>query len=125
MYIKKILEKFIKLYNNCLKSSNKVNAGKNLTYSYIYLKILLGELIMVYTYKETIQKYKDDYNIRKALKIGELYRVEKGIYSDNKYANPLIMYSKKYPNSYCRWKDFLSQRCWKIRIFFKRECNRI
>ena len=54
---------------------------------------------MVYTYKETRQKYKDDYNIRKALKNGQLYRVEKGIYSDNKYANPLIIYSKKYPNA--------------------------
>ena len=54
---------------------------------------------MVYTYKEIIKKYKDDYNIRKALKNNQLYRVEKGIYSDSKYANPLIIYSKKYPNA--------------------------
>lgn len=54
---------------------------------------------MVYTYKEIIEKYKDDYNIRKALKNKELYKVEKGIYSDSKYANPLIVYSKKYPNA--------------------------
>ena len=54
---------------------------------------------MVYTYKEIINKYKDDYNIRKALENEQLYRVEKGIYSDSKYANPLIVYSKKYPNA--------------------------
>ena len=54
---------------------------------------------MVYTYKEILKKYKDDYNIRKALKNEQLYRVEKGIYSDKKYANPLIIYSKKYPHA--------------------------
>lgn len=54
---------------------------------------------MVYTYKEIINKYKDDYNIRKALKNKEIYKIEKGIYSDSKYANPLIVYSIKYPNA--------------------------
>ena len=54
---------------------------------------------MVYTYKEILKKYKDDYNIRKALKNGQLYKIEKGIYADRKYANPLIIYSKKYKNA--------------------------
>lgn len=54
---------------------------------------------MVYTYKEILKKYKDDYNIRKALKNEQLYKIEKGIYSDRRYANPLIIYSKKYPNA--------------------------
>lgn len=56
-------------------------------------------IIMVYIYKEIIKKYRDDYNIRKALKDKHLYKVEKGIYYDSKYANPLIIYSKKYPNA--------------------------
>lgn len=54
---------------------------------------------MVYTYKEILKKYKDDYNIRKALKNEQLYKIEKGMYSDRRYANPLITYSKKYPNA--------------------------
>lgn len=54
---------------------------------------------MVFSYKEVIKKYKDDYNIKKALASNQLYKIEKGIYSDSKYANPLIVYSKKYPNA--------------------------
>ncbi|HBC85110.1 MAG TPA: hypothetical protein DCZ30_06955 [Clostridiales bacterium] len=54
---------------------------------------------MVYTYKEIFNKYKDDYKIRKALENKEIYKIEKGIYSDSKYANPLIVYSIKYPNA--------------------------
>ncbi len=54
---------------------------------------------MIYTYKEIIKEYKDDYNVKKALKNKKLYKVEKGIYSDSKYANPLIVYSKKYHNA--------------------------
>jgi len=54
---------------------------------------------MVYTYREVLNKYKSDYQIRIALKNNEIYKVEKGIYSDKKVVNPMIIYSKKYPNS--------------------------
>lgn len=54
---------------------------------------------MIYTYKEVKEKYKDNYNINKAIKNKELYKLEKGIYSDKRNVNPVIIYSKKYPNS--------------------------
>ena len=54
---------------------------------------------MIYTYKELLGKYKDDYNIKKAFENKEIYKLEKGIYSDKKIVNPLLVYSKKYPNA--------------------------
>ena len=54
---------------------------------------------MVYTYKELLKIYKDDYNIKKAIDNKEIYKIEKGIYSDKKIVNPLLVYSKKYPNA--------------------------
>jgi len=54
---------------------------------------------MVYTYREVLNKYKSDYQIRIALKNNEIYKVEKGIYSDKKIVNPMVVYSKKYPNA--------------------------
>lgn len=52
---------------------------------------------MVYSYKELLQKYKSRYNIEKALKNKEIYRLDKNIYSEKSFINPLILYSKKYP----------------------------
>lgn len=54
---------------------------------------------MVYTYKELLKIYKDDYNIKKAVENKEIYKIEKGIYSDKRIVNPLLVYSKKYPNA--------------------------
>lgn len=52
---------------------------------------------MLYTYDELIKKYGTRYNIQKALKTNELYKLEHGIYSDKKIVDPLLLYSKKYP----------------------------
>ncbi len=54
---------------------------------------------MIYTYKELKNKYKTVYSIKQALKKEEIYKIDKGIYSNNKYVNPMVLYSKKYPNS--------------------------
>lgn len=54
---------------------------------------------MLYTYKECIDKYKSNYEISKHLKDGSLYRVGRGIYSDNKCENELAIISKSYPNA--------------------------
>lgn len=54
---------------------------------------------MVYNYKEVMQLYKNDYNLKKALQEKEIYKLEKGIYSKNKLVNPLVLYSKKYPKA--------------------------
>lgn len=52
---------------------------------------------MLYSYDELIKKYGTRYNIQKALKTQEIYKLEHGIYSDKKIVDPLILYSKKYP----------------------------
>lgn len=52
---------------------------------------------MLYSYDELIKKYGTRYNIQKALKTNELYKLEHGIYSDKKIVDPLLLYSKKYP----------------------------
>lgn len=52
---------------------------------------------MLYSYDELIKKYGTRYNIQKALKKNELYKLEHGIYSDKKIVDPLLLYSKKYP----------------------------
>lgn len=54
---------------------------------------------MVYNYKEILEKYKNDYTIRKALNSKEIFKIEKGIYSDKEINHPLVIYSKKYPNA--------------------------
>lgn len=54
---------------------------------------------MVYNYKEVIEIYKNDYNLKKALNKKEIFKLEKGIYSENRVISPLVIYSKKYPNS--------------------------
>lgn len=52
---------------------------------------------MLYSYDELIKKYGTRYNIQKALKTNELYKLEHGIYSNKKIVDPLLLYSKKYP----------------------------
>lgn len=52
---------------------------------------------MLYSYNELISKYGTRYNIQKALKMKEIYKLEHNIYSDKKIVDPLLLYSKKYP----------------------------
>lgn len=54
---------------------------------------------MVYNYKEIIEIYGNDYNLKKALSRNEIFKLDKGIYSSKKIVSPLVIYSKKYPNS--------------------------
>lgn len=54
---------------------------------------------MVYNYKEMIEIYGNDYNLKKALNKNKIFKLDKGIYSSKKIASPLVIYSKKYPNS--------------------------
>ena len=54
---------------------------------------------MVYNYKEMIEIYGNDYNLKKALNKNEIFKLDKGIYSNKKIVSPLVIYSKKYPNS--------------------------
>ena len=54
---------------------------------------------MIYNYKEIKEKYKNNYKIEKAIKKGEIYKIEKNVYSDTKNVNYLELISKKYPNA--------------------------
>ena len=54
---------------------------------------------MLYSHSEVKQIYKSDYQIKKAIEEGILYKLEKGVYSDKKIINPLVILSKKYPSA--------------------------
>lgn len=54
---------------------------------------------MIYTYKECIEKYKTNYEIRKLLAEGSLVRVHRGVYSDNAREGELAIISKAYPEA--------------------------
>ena len=52
---------------------------------------------MLYTHSEIKEKYKSTYQIRKALEKKEIFKLEKGIYSDKPSAHYLSVIMKKYP----------------------------
>lgn len=54
---------------------------------------------MLYLRKELKNKYSSTYQIKKALKNKEIYKVQNGIYSDKEFVNPLEIIAKKYPNA--------------------------
>ncbi len=49
---------------------------------------------MVYTHKELKEKYGSDYQIQKAVKDGNLYKIESGIYSDKQNNHYLDIFVK-------------------------------
>ena len=54
---------------------------------------------MLLTYKELIKKCKSNYKMKKLIKEGKIFKIEKGIYSDKKDVNYLEIITKKYPNA--------------------------
>ncbi len=54
---------------------------------------------MIYTYKELKEIYESDYQIQKAVKENNLYKIESGIYSDKQNNHYLDIFVKKYPNA--------------------------
>lgn len=52
---------------------------------------------MLYNYIEIKNKYKTTYQIRKAISNKEIYKIEKGIYSDKPEVHYLAILMKKYP----------------------------
>lgn len=54
---------------------------------------------MVLSYKECIEKYGSDYQIKKAIREGILYQKEKGIYSLQKSCSEIEMILAKYPRA--------------------------
>ena len=70
---------------------------------------------MIYTYEDCIEKFHSDYGIRKELREGTLFRLEKGIYSDREQESELAVISKQYPdavftmNSAFYWHDLTKE----------------
>ncbi|MDO4963468.1 MAG: hypothetical protein Q4E75_05200 [bacterium] len=54
---------------------------------------------MIYNYKEAISKYKDNYQLDKAIKNEKIFKIEAGLYSDEEFVNYLLIINKKYPNA--------------------------
>lgn len=54
---------------------------------------------MLYTYKDCIEKFQNDYQIRKALREGGLRKLEPGIYSDREFEFESAIIAKKYPHA--------------------------
>lgn len=57
------------------------------------------------TRAECLEKYGSDYLIEKNIKKGELFKVDKGIYSENRYVPELAVFSYKYPNAVVTMKS--------------------
>ncbi len=54
---------------------------------------------MLFYYKELLEKNFNRYEIEKKIKNKELFKVSKGIYSDEEYPSDLAIITKKYPKS--------------------------
>ena len=54
---------------------------------------------MVYSYKELLENGLNRYQIEKKVSNGELYKIEKGIYSNEKFPSELSVIAKKYPKA--------------------------
>lgn len=54
---------------------------------------------MILLYKDLIKYYKSDYEIKKLIKEKKIFKIAKGIYSEQENANYLEIITKKYPNA--------------------------
>ena len=54
---------------------------------------------MLYYYKELLERGLNRYQIEKKVSNGELYKIEKGIYSNEEFPSELSIIEKKYPKS--------------------------
>lgn len=61
--------------------------------------MMLGDEIMIFNYNDMLKKYGSDYQILKAVSKKEVFKLEKGIYSDKQFVSYLAIIAKKYPNA--------------------------
>lgn len=54
---------------------------------------------MILNYIECMNKYGNDYQLEKALTEEQIFRIEPGLYSTEKYYSELEIIIKKYPNA--------------------------
>lgn len=72
-----------------------VNVCKKCIFTYIY-KV---EKSMVILYRQCLEKYGSDYQIRQEILAGRLFKLEKGVYSEKKYESDIVIVSAKYPKA--------------------------
>lgn len=63
-----------------------------------FVKIILGDIMLYFRNELDKNKY-STYQINKAIKNKELFKVSNGLYSDLEFVNPLEVIVKKYPNA--------------------------
>lgn len=86
---------------------------------------------MLFNYNEILKIYKNDYQIKKAISKHKIYKIEKGIYSNNHSYNKYEVLVKKYPNAVLvgptalYLKGYLSKEPSKIYLATKRNALRI
>ena len=56
-------------------------------------------ITMLLTHSECLERWQSDYQIKKRVREGTLFRIEKGIYSDTPEVSTLAVITKKYPDS--------------------------
>lgn len=54
---------------------------------------------MIYSYEECIRAFGSDYQLKKQITEGKIYKIQKGIYSDVKYPSEVAVISNKYPSA--------------------------
>lgn len=54
---------------------------------------------MILSYEECIKKYKSDYQIRKQINMHNLFKIERGMYSDKENESCAAVLMKKYPRA--------------------------
>ena len=54
---------------------------------------------MLYSYKDCVERYGTKYLLKKAVESGEIYQLERGIYSDKKYVSEEYIVAAKYPRA--------------------------
>lgn len=86
---------------------------------------------MLFNYKEVLKMYKNDYQINKAIAKHKIYKIEKGIYSNNHNYNQYEIVVKKYPaavligQTALYLKGYISKEPSKIFLATKRNALRI
>ena len=61
-----------------------------------YFKIVVEVSEVILLYSELIERYKSDYEIKKMVREGKIFKVDKGVYSDSENINCLEIITKSY-----------------------------
>ncbi len=89
----------------------------------IKLKLYREVIVLVFSYNELRKQYKSNDKIKQMILDKKIFKIEKGIYSDNNNVNYLEVLIKKYPNAifamdsafyYHNLTDVIPEREWLV-----------